>query len=69
MDTLNQEIKIKLKNSSKIYTGTLHALDPFSFNIVVQNFVGIDDRAEFKVISLQEIEYFTVYKGNFPKSE
>lgn len=53
MDCLNQEIKIKLKNSSKIYCGILHAIDPFTFNIVVQNFIGSDDRAEFKVISLK----------------
>lgn len=55
MATLNQEIKIKLKQSSKIYSGTLHAFDPYSFSIIVQNFYGMDDRAEYKIVSLQEI--------------
>lgn len=47
----------------------MHAIDPFSFNIVLQNFVGIDDRAEFKVISLQEIDYFTAASANLEKKE
>ena len=45
MDAINQPIKIKLKNSNKVYSGILHAFDPSSFSIVVQNFMGVDDRA------------------------
>ena len=44
-DSLNQEIKIKLKGSSKQYTGLLHAIDPSSFSIIVQNFSGTDEKA------------------------
>jgi small nuclear ribonucleoprotein (snRNP)-like protein len=44
-DTLNQEIKIKLRGSMKQYTGLLHAIDPFTFSIIVQNFSGADERA------------------------
>ena len=64
MDAMNQPIKIKLKNSNKVYSGILHAFDPSSFSIVVQNFMGVDDRAEFKVISLKELDYFTVVAEN-----
>ena len=53
MDCINQEIKIKLKNSNKIYSGTLQAFNPFNFSIIVQNFIGSDDKAEYKIISLQ----------------
>jgi small nuclear ribonucleoprotein (snRNP)-like protein len=69
IEALNQHLKIKLKNSNKIYSGTLQAFDPFTFSIVVQNFIGADDRAEFKVISLQEIEYFTVESNKVCKEE
>lgn len=53
MDCINQEIKIKLKNSNKIYNGTLQAFNPVNFSIIVQNFIGSDDKAEYKIISLQ----------------
>jgi len=52
MEALNEPIKIKLKNSNKIYSGTLHSFDPYDFSIVVHNFIGADDRAEFKVLTL-----------------
>ena len=55
MEAINQEIRIKLKNSNKMYSGILHSFDPFSFSVIVQNFYGSDDRAEFKVIGLPEI--------------
>jgi small nuclear ribonucleoprotein (snRNP)-like protein len=60
MECMNHEIRIKLKSSSKLYSGNLHALDPTTLSIVVHNFNGIDERAEYKVISLNQIDFFTV---------
>jgi small nuclear ribonucleoprotein (snRNP)-like protein len=62
-DTLNQEVKIKLRGNSKQYTGILHAIDPSSFSIIVQNFSGTDERAEFKIIQLSQLEYFVAVNG------
>jgi small nuclear ribonucleoprotein (snRNP)-like protein len=45
MDSLNQEIKIKIKNSPKLYNGILHAIDPFTMNLIIQNFVGVDEKS------------------------
>lgn len=67
MEALNQPIKIKLKNSNKIYSGTLHSFDPYNFSIVVHNFIGADDRAEFKVITLPEMEHFTLTSAKTEK--
>jgi small nuclear ribonucleoprotein (snRNP)-like protein len=44
-DSLNQEVKIKLRGSMKQYTGLMHAIDPFNFSIIIQNFSGADERA------------------------
>jgi small nuclear ribonucleoprotein (snRNP)-like protein len=65
IDSLNQEIRIKLKNNSKYYSGLLHSIDPVSFSIIVHNFSGIDERAEFKLLHLNQIDYFAVT----PKAE
>jgi len=40
-------------------------MDPISFSIIVHNFSGIDERAEYKLINLNQIDYFTVT----PKAE
>ena len=64
MEIMNQPIKIKLKNSNKVYSGILHAFDPISYGIVVQHFMGADDRADFKVIGLKEIDFFSAEAGN-----
>ena len=55
LESMNQPVKIKLKQSNKIYSGILHAFEPTNFNIVVRNFVGPDDKAEYKVISFPEL--------------
>lgn len=39
----------------KQYTGLMHAIDPSTFSIIVQNFAGADERAEFKVLQLSQI--------------
>ena len=57
---LNQEMRIKLRGNGKQYTGILHALDPTSFSIIVHNFAGADERAEFKILQLSQLEYFAV---------
>lgn len=62
MECLNQEVKVKLRGSMKQYSGVLHAIDPSSFAIIVQNFSGADERAEFKVIQLSQLEYFAVVR-------
>jgi small nuclear ribonucleoprotein (snRNP)-like protein len=56
-DSLGQEVKVKLRGSLKQYSGVLHAIDPSSFAIIIQNFSGADERAEFKVIQLGQLEY------------
>jgi len=43
-----------------MYSGILHAIDPQTLSIIIQNFIGVDERAEFKVINLSQMDYFTV---------
>ena len=60
MSSIGREVKLKLKNVNQLYGGQLYALDPTSFSLVIRNFSGVDERADFKVLTLRQTEYCSV---------